>query len=142
MPFKKSHNSFDPKISKMKKLILIPTIGLSATYILKAQGVNIKRYEPVEISSKSLNDTLAFNEYCGTYSMQENPYIDEVTLRLKNGKLVSLTPEGEEVILENTAKDEFFVPEFSLKVVFIRDSDKIKGLKVKVQGQEILGERH
>ncbi len=53
-----------------------------------------------------------------------------------------MTPEGEEIILENTTKDEFFISEFTLKVIFIRDSDTIKGLKVKVQGQEVLGERH
>lgn len=125
----------------MKRLLLIPAIGFSATYFLKAQGANVLVYSPLSIVHTVLNDTLNFQEYAGTYLMKENPYLDEVTLNVKNGQLVSITPEGEEIILQPTNKDEFFIAPFNARVVFLRDKDIIKTVKVLVKGQEMLGEK-
>jgi hypothetical protein len=123
----------------MKTIFLIPAIGLSATYFLKAQGANVLAYNPVEISVSMTKDSTQFQEYCGTYTMKNNPYIDEITIHLKQGKLISITPEGEEVVLENTGNDEFFVAFFNARIIFTRINSIVKGVKALVKGQEMVG---
>ena len=126
----------------MKKIFLIPAIGLSATYFLKAQGASVLAYSPVEISSVLAKNFTIFEEYCGTYKMQDNPYVEEVNIRLKNGKLISASPEGEEIALEYVENDEFYIALFKAQIIFIRESGLIKGVKVLVKGEQILGEKH
>ena len=125
----------------MKKILLIPAIGLSATYFLKAQGASVAAYSPIEITHVMAKDSTTFQEYCGTYKMQENPYLEEVTLRLKNGKLISFTPEDEEIALEHVENDEFFIAPFSARTIFIRENGIVKGVKVLVQGKEMVGKK-
>jgi hypothetical protein len=88
------------------------------------------------------NDSTSFKDYCGVYKMVKNPYIDEVKIELKNGKLISSTPEDEEIVFEHTENDEFFIPPFSAKAIFTRENGVVKGVKVVVQGKEMVGEKH
>ena len=125
----------------MKKIFLIPAIGLSATYFLKAQGANVLAYNPVEISAVPAQKKPIFEEYCGIYTLKENPFIEEVTLKVKNEKLISVSSEGEEIALEHVENDEFYIATYKARVIFTRENGFVKGVKVLVNGEELIGEK-
>jgi Domain of unknown function (DUF3471) len=106
--------------------------------VLKAQQTIVTTTIVTPINA---NDSTHFKEYCGVYKMAENPYIEEVKIELKNGKLISRTPEDEEIVFEHTENDEFFIPPFSARAIFTRENGLVKGVKVVVQGKEMTGEK-
>ncbi len=73
--------------------------------------------------------------------MAENPYIEEIKIELKDGKLMSRTPEDEEIVFVHTENDAFFIPPFNAKAIFTRENGLVKGVKVMVQGKEMRGEK-
>lgn len=121
----------------MKKLIICTLFYLFSVGILKAQQTVVT----TAVTSLVVNDSTSFKDYCGIYKMAENPYIEEVTIELKDGKLISKTPENEEIVFEHTRNDEFFIAPFSAKAIFIRENGIVKGVKVIVQGKEMVGEK-
>ena len=121
----------------MKKLMVCILFYLFTIGILKAQQTVVT----TAVTSLVVNDSTSFKEYCGLYKMAENPYIEEVTIELKDGKLISKTPENEEIVFEHTSNDEFFIPPFSAKAIFTRENGIVKGVKVMVQGKELAGEK-
>ena len=114
----------------MKKLTLIASLFLISVASMTAQTFDSK---PLTSVSTSLKD------YCGTYKMAENPYVSEVKIEVKDGKLMSKTPEDEEVVFEQSEDDLFFIPTINATVTFIREKGVINGVKVAAQGKEMLG---
>ena len=121
----------------MKKLMVCTLFYLFAVSILKAQQTVVT----TAVTSLVVNDSTSFKDYCGIYKMAENPYIEEVTIELKDGKLISKTPENEEIVFEHTENDEFFIAPFNATAIFTRENGVVKGVKVKVQGKEMVGEK-
>jgi hypothetical protein len=114
----------------MKKLTLMTLFSFIAIGFMTAQTTESK---PLTNVSTSLKD------YCGVYKMAENPYISEVKVEVKDGKLMSKTPEDEEVVFEHSEDDSFFIPTINATVTFIREKGVINGVKVAAQGKEMLG---
>jgi hypothetical protein len=114
----------------MKKLTLIAALFFISVASMTAQTIDSK---PLTNVSTSLKD------YCGTYKMAENPYISEVKVEVKDGKLMSKTPEDEEVVFEHSEDDSFFIPAINATVTFTREKGVINGVKVAAQGKEMLG---
>lgn len=126
----------------MKKLMLSIVFCLLVFPFLKAQDASLIVSESAAVQALILpQDTSALHEYCGIYTMKSNPYIDEVKIIVKDGKLMSKTPENEEVVFEHTENDEFFIAPFSAKAIFTRINGIVKGVKVVVQGKEMVGEK-
>jgi Domain of unknown function (DUF3471) len=116
----------------MKKLTLMTLFSFITVGFMMAQTLDSK---PLTNVSTSLKD------YCGTYKMAENPYVSEVKIAVKDGKLMSKTPEDEEVVFEHSEDDSFFIPTINATVTFIREKDIINGVKVAAQGKEMLGSK-
>jgi hypothetical protein len=122
----------------MNRLHWILLLCLSYSIPLKAQQTVVTTTIVTPVIAK---DSTHFKGYCGVYKMAENPYIEEVKIELKDGKLISRTPEEEEIVFEHTENDEFFIPPFSARAIFTRENGLIKGVKVVVQGKEMIGEK-
>jgi Domain of unknown function (DUF3471) len=116
----------------MKKLMIVLLCCFASFGFLKAQAIQ----KPLTAVSTSLND------YCGVYKMAENPYVSEVKIDLKDGKLVSSTPNDEEVIFEYVEEDTFFISPINATAVFTREKGIVKSIKVAVQGKEVVGEKN
>jgi hypothetical protein len=126
----------------MKRLIVLFTLILTTLNYAKAQNTSIAALDnmPNTLTSPTNDSTSILKAYCGTYMMKDNPYVEDIKLMVKDGQLMSLTPEGEEVILLPTEEpDTFFIAMLNAKVVFRRENDSIIGLKAVVQGKEIVG---
>jgi hypothetical protein len=123
----------------MNKLHLTILLCLSSVIVLKAQQTVVTT--TTIVTPIIANDSTSFQDYCGIYKMAENPYIEEVKIELKDGKLISKTPEDEEVVFEHTENDEFFIPPFSARAIFIRENGIVKKVKVVLQGKELAGEK-
>lgn len=123
----------------MNKFLLTILLCLSSFIFLKAQQTALTT--TIMTPLVTTHDSTSFKDYCGIYKMAENPYIEEVKIELKDGKLISLTPEDEEIVFEHTENDEFFIPPFSAKAIFIRENGIVKKVKVLIQGKELAGEK-
>lgn len=121
----------------MKKLLFLTVVSLFSINFLVAQNTAVA----VIIAPLMVNDSTSFKEYCGVYKMAENPYVSEVTIELKDGKLVSKTPDDEEVVLEFTENDTFFIAPLDATAVFQRENGVVKSVKVTVRGKEMMGEK-
>jgi hypothetical protein len=121
----------------MKSLILSSAFFVCLCPFLTGQSVGNRTTTTTE--SK---DAKGLDVYCGVYKMTENPYIQEVKLIEKDGQLMSKTPENEEILLDPTDDDDvFFISIFKAKIVFHREKNAIKSVKVFVQGKEMTGEK-
>ena len=125
----------------MKQVFLSIALCFTAFSFLKAQGTSLAAVEtPLTVTvSPTPKDSL--QDYCGIYKMQENPYVDKVEITSKNGQLVSKSPEDEEVVFEHTENDEFFIPTLNATVIFTREKDAVKSVKVVIQGKALMGEK-
>jgi Domain of unknown function (DUF3471) len=115
----------------MKKLTIVLLFCLASISFMKAQGIE----KPLTNVSTSLKD------YCGVYKMAKNPYVSEVKIDIKDGKLVSKTPDDEEIVFEYTEDDTFFISSINATAVFTREKGIVNGVKVAVQGKEMTGEK-
>lgn len=125
----------------MKQVFLSLVLCLSAFSFLKAQGTSLAISEQTFPLSSATVNTNSLDIYCGTYKMQDNPYIDKVQITLKDGELVSKSSEDEDITLVHTENDEFFIAAFNARVIFTREKDTIKSVKVIAQGKEMIGEK-
>jgi hypothetical protein len=114
----------------MKKLALITLFSFIVVGFMTAQTLDSKSLTNVSTSLK---------DYCGVYKMAENPYVSEVKVEVKDGKLMSKTPEDEEIVFEHSEDDSFFIPTINAIVTFIREKGVINGVKVAAQGKEMVG---
>jgi hypothetical protein len=133
---------FLQKNKTMKKVIFLITLSILCSHIVKAQSLTHQSQSSLDIKSVvHHSDSTKMQEYSGKYTMEDNPYIEEVVLKVKDDKLISTTPEGEEVVFQYVENDEFFISDFNLKVNFIRENGIVKSVKVHIQGKELVGEK-
>jgi hypothetical protein len=125
----------------MKRLLLSIALCLTAFSFVKAQGTSLAVSEQTFPIATEVKATPSFEGYCGVYKMQDNPYIDKVHITLKDGQLMSKSPEDEDILLEFTENNEFFIPAFNGRAIFTAINGVIKNVKVIVQGKELTGEK-
>jgi hypothetical protein len=125
----------------MKRLLLSIALCLTAFSFVKAQETSLAVSEQTFPIATQIKATPSFEGYCGVYKMQENPYIDKVQIILKDGQLMSKSPEDEEIVFEHTENSEFFIPAFNARAIFTAINGVIKSVKVIVQGKELTGEK-
>ncbi|MFY7829075.1 MAG: hypothetical protein ACOVQ4_18240 [Flectobacillus sp.] len=86
-------------------------------------------------------DSLSFKDYFGNYIMQANDQIPKIKIYYKNGSLVALAGDYPETKLTKKQDDEFEEANYGAAVFFIRKDGNVVGIKVVVQGQEMLGDK-
>ncbi len=123
----------------MKKSMFTLAIALMAIGCLKAQSATAE--VKVAATTVAAKDTSALSSYVGKYKMSENEYVKEVIVFLKEGKLMSYSPDKQEIELISKEEDTFLIEEFSAKVIFSREKGMVKGVKIQVQGMEMVGEK-
>ena len=85
-------------------------------------------------SSLFANDSIPLNtlrEYTGRYILPENQYAQLVNVELKNDTLFVATEMGP-IILSHVIDNQFEVPEFGVKVHFLKDELTLKVLGVRI----------
>jgi len=85
------------------------------------------------------NDSLEYKDYYGSYKMADNPYVPKMKVFFKAGELYGQAADYPETKLMKKKDDEFEEGSFGAQIIFVRTGGLISGVKVIVQGQELLG---
>jgi hypothetical protein len=88
---------------------------------------------------ESLIDSLDFKDYYGSYKMADNPFTQKMKIYFKAGELFGQASDYPETKLMRKKDDEFEESNFGAQIIFVRTSGVISGIKVLVQGQELIG---
>jgi hypothetical protein len=123
----------------MKILIVTILAVLSIGYASQAKTPNlISQYVQIQA------DTTAMVEFKGKYKFKENPMVQNVTVGIDKDKLVADPGDGNvyNLIKDKDKPDTFAIEEIGAMVVFVRDTNKkITGMKVEVQGSELIADK-
>jgi hypothetical protein len=120
----------------MKKSILITTI---------ASFFAISSYARTEITSSNISiskvtvDSTEFNDYYGSYKMADNPMVEKMKVFFKDGTLQGEASGYPPTKMTRKKDDEFEETSFGAIITFTRVDGKVTGIKVAVQGQELIG---
>lgn len=121
----------------MKKLLFITFLASFFTVSSFAKAVNIStniiNYKIV------IADSTEFKEYCGNYKMTDNPMVDKMKVFFKDGDFFGEASGYPATKLTRKKEDEFEESSFGAIITFTRLDGKVTGIKVAVQGQELIG---
>ncbi|MBC7407935.1 MAG: hypothetical protein H7339_06060 [Arcicella sp.] len=123
----------------MKKSIFIAAITLFFAISTFAKPVNIQ--SNIVISKVIVADSTEFNEYYGSYKMIDNQFVEKMKVFFKAGNLYGQATGYPETKLTRKKEDEFEETNFGAMITFTRVDGKINGIKVSVQGQDLLGSK-
>jgi hypothetical protein len=120
----------------MKKSILITAIASFFAIASFAKNVNV----PTNVSiNKVVADSTEFKDYYGSYKMADNPMVEKMKVFFKDGELLGEASGYPATKLTRKKDDEFEEASFGAVITFTRVDGKVTGIKVAVQGQELLG---
>jgi hypothetical protein len=123
----------------MKNLLKI--ITLFAIVILTK--VDIKASINFENQVNIKNDSTELIPYYGVYNFQENQMVSSVRVHFKDGKFTATDQNGADYPLtrDEKNKDLFTISTLGATVTFTRKENKIAGLTLNLQGQDITAEK-
>ncbi|MEA5402250.1 hypothetical protein VB776_04965 [Arcicella sp. DC2W] len=121
----------------MKKSLLFGIL-LSALCLATQAKTSEKVNLSVGVQIRLL-DSLDFKDYYGSYKMVENPYVQKMKVYFKAGELFGQASDYPETKLIRKKDDEFEEGNFGAQIIFVRTEGLVTGIKVLVQGQELLG---
>jgi Domain of unknown function (DUF3471) len=121
----------------MKKSILITAIVsfFAVSSFAKTTSVSSN----ISISKAIVADSTEFNDYYGSYKMADNPMVEKMKVYFKNGDLLGEASGYPATKLTRKKDDEFEESNFGAVITFTRTDGKVTGIKVAVQGQELVG---
>ncbi len=121
----------------MKKSLLLGMMLSAFCFAAQAKTSGKETVKPeVRIS---LADSLEFKDYYGSYKMLDNSYFQKLRIFFKAGVLFGQASDYPESKLTKKKDDEFEEENYSAQIIFIRTDGQVTGVKVLVQGQEIIG---
>lgn len=123
----------------MKKSIFITAITLFFAISTFAKSANFQ--SNIIISKVIVADSTEFNEYYGSYKMIDNQFVEKMKVFFKAGNLYGQATGYPETKLSRKKEDEFEETNFGAVITFTRVDGKINGIKVSVQGQDLLGSK-
>jgi len=123
----------------MKKLIFFTAITLIFVISTFAKSLNIQ--SNIVINKVIVADSTEFNEYYGSYKMIDNRFVEKMKVFFKAGDLYGQATGYPEIKLTRKKEDEFEEVTFGAIITFTRFDGKINGIKVSVQGQDLLGSK-
>jgi hypothetical protein len=121
----------------MKKSILITAIVSFFAISSFAKTVNVS--SNVSISKAIVADSTEFKDYYGSYKMADNPMVEKMKVFFKDGELLGEASGYPATKLTRKKDDEFEESSFGAVITFTRTDGKVTGIKVAVQGQELVG---
>lgn len=121
----------------MKKSILITAIASFFAVTSFAKTVN--NPSNVSIDKIIVADSTEFNDYYGSYKMADNPMVEKMKVYFKAGDLLGEASGYPATKLTRKKDDEFEESNFGAVITFTRTDGKVTGIKVAVQGQELVG---
>lgn len=122
----------------MKKSIFITAIALLFAISTFAKSISIQSNTFI---TKVVADSTEFNEYYGNYKMIDNQFVEKMKVFFKAGDLYGQATGYPETKLTRKKDDEFEETSFGAVITFTRIDGRIKGIKISVQGQDLLGNK-
>lgn len=122
----------------MKKSILIAALVSFFAISSFAKTVNVTPSN-IAIVKTTLADSTEFKDYYGSYKMADNPMVEKMRVFFKDGELLGEASGYPATKLTRKKDDEFEESSFGAVITFTRTDGKVTGIKVAVQGQELLG---
>ena len=89
--------------------------------------------------NKVVADSTEFRDYYGSYKMADNAMVDKMKVFFKEGDLYGEASGYPATKLTRKKEDEFEESNFGAVITFTRIDGKVNGIKVSVQGQELVG---
>ena len=123
----------------MKKSILLTAITLFFAVSCFAKTTNFITNASVKV--EVVADSTEFNDYYGSYKMADNPMVEKMKVYFKGGELLGEASGYPATKLTRKKDDEFEESNFGAVITFVRTDGKVTGIKVAVQGQELIGTR-
>ena len=93
----------------------------------------------IVINQSITADSTEFKDYYGSYKMADNPMVEKMKVFFKEGELYGMASGYPETKLTRKKDDEFDESSFGAVITFTRIDGKVTGIKVAVQGQELIG---
>ncbi len=124
----------------MKKTIIV-TIFVATFAVSAYAKTAIAPANKVIISQSIMADSTEFKDYYGSYKMADNPMVEKMKVFFKDGDLYGMATGYPETKLTRKKDDEFEESQFGAVITFTRTDGKISGIKVAVQGQELIGSK-
>ena len=122
----------------MKKSIFI-TIAVVAFTVSTYAKSTIIPTNGIVINQAIAADSTEFKDYYGSYKMIDNPIVEKMKVFFKEGELYGMASGYPETKLTRKKDDEFDETSFGAVITFTRTDGKVTGIKVAVQGQELIG---
>ncbi|MES2519543.1 MAG: hypothetical protein V4585_15620 [Bacteroidota bacterium] len=123
----------------MKKSIFTTALVSFFAVATFAKTVNVQ--SSITASTITRADSTEFKEYFGSYKMVDNQFVEKMKVFFKDGDLYGQATGYPETKLTRKKEDEFEESSFGAIISFTRTEGKVTGIKVAVQGQELLGSR-
>lgn len=123
----------------MKKLLLITIISSFFSVSSFAKAENLSTI--VAITKAVIADSTEFKEYYGSYKMADNQMVEKMKVFFKDGELLGEATGYPPTKLTRKKDDEFEESNFGAVITFTRLDGKVTGIKVAVQGQELVGSK-
>lgn len=121
----------------MKKSLFISILASFFAVSSFAKAINLPTNVP--INKSVIADSTEFKEYFGNYKMADNPMVEKMKVFFKDGELLGEALGYPATKLIRKKDDEFEESSFGAVITFTRLDGKVSGIKVAVQGQELIG---
>ncbi len=121
----------------MKKLILITTIA--SFFAVSSYAKAVTTSSNIVINKVITVDSTEFNDYYGSYKMADNQMVEKMKVFFKDGSLQGEASGYPPTKMTRKKDDEFEETNFGAVITFTRTDGKVTGIKVAVQGQELVG---
>ena len=120
----------------MKKSILMAAI---ASFFAVSSFAKTSNAQARVFINKVVADSTEFRDYYGSYKMADNAMVDKMKVFFKEGDLYGEASGYPATKLTRKKEDEFEESNFGAVITFTRIDGKVNGIKVSVQGQELVG---
>lgn len=124
----------------MKKSIFMTIAVTTFAFSAHAKTI-IAPANNVVISQLIVADSTEFKDYFGSYKMADNSMVEKMKVFFKDGELYGMASGYPETKLTRKKDDEFEESSFGALITFTRTDGKVTGIKVAVQGQELIGSK-
>ena len=124
----------------MKKSIFI-TIAIAMSTVSAYAKNPVTSAKSIKVSQIIMADSTEFKDYYGSYKMADNTMVEKMKVFFKEGDLYGMASGYPETKLTRKKDDEFDESSFGAVITFTRTDGKVTGIKVAVQGQELIGSK-
>ena len=121
----------------MKKSILITVI--TSFFAVSSFAKIIPTSSNISVNKVVIADSTEFSDYYGSYKMVDNQMVEKMKVFFKDGSLQGEATGYPPTKMTRKKDDEFEETSFGAVITFTRTDGKVTGIKVAVQGQELVG---